>query len=166
MIRLCEPKDFEAIWAIINDGAEAYRDVIPADRWHEPYMTKDQLRAEIDSGVTFWAAENESVLQGVMGIQNVQDVTLIRHAYVRTSERRKGVGGVLLSHLESLTDRTILIGTWTDASWAVHFYEKNGYTPVPANLKDKLLQRYWHVPTRQIETSTVLARGPIPLQPE
>ena len=129
-------------------------------------MTQDQLRAEIDAGVTFWAAENEGVLQGVMGIQNVQDVTLVRHAYVRTSERRNGVGGRLLSHLESLTDRTILIGTWTDASWAVHFYEKNGYKPVPADLKGKLLQRYWNVPTRQIETSTVLARGPMPLQPE
>ena len=166
MIRLCEPEDFNAIWTIVNDGAEAYRGMIPADRWHEPYMTQGQLRAEIGAGVTFWVAENQGALQGVMGIQNVQDVTLIRHAYVRTSERRNGIGGLLLSHLQTLTNRTILIGTWTDASWAVHFYQKNGYEVVPADLKDKLLKRYWNVPTRQIETSTVLVRGPIPLQPE
>ncbi len=164
MIRPCEAQDFEAIWTIINDGAEAYRGVVPADRWHEPYMTRDQLRKEIESGVTFWAVVNENTLQGVMGIQDVQDVTLIRHAYVRTSERRNGIGGKLLSHLQALTNRPVLIGTWADASWAIRFYEKHGFKPVPADLKDKLLQRYWNIPMRQIETSIVLFRGELPRQ--
>lgn len=162
MIRPCEQTDFEAIWTIINDGAEAYRGVIPADRWHEPYMTRDKLGSEIEAGVAFWGVENEGTLQGIMG---VQDVTLIRHAYVRTSERRSGVGGKLLSHLQALTNRPVLIGTWADASWAIRFYEKHGFKPVPADQKDKLLQRYWNVPARQIETSTVLFRGELPGEP-
>jgi GNAT superfamily N-acetyltransferase len=165
MIRLCNRQDFEAIWTIINDGAEAYRGVIPADRWHEPYMTRDKLRSEIEAGVTFWGVEDKGMLQGVMGIQDVQDVTLIRHAYVRTSERRSGIGGKLLSHLQTLTIRPVLIGTWADASWAIRFYEKHGFKPVPADQKDRLLQRYWNVPVRQIETSIVLFRGELPGEP-
>lgn len=145
MIRRCGQQDFEEIWTIINDGAEAYRGVIPADRWHEPYMTCDKLRSEIEAGVVFWGFEVEGALQGVMGIQDVQDVTLIRHAYVRTRERRSGIGGKLLSHLKTLTNRPVLIGTWADATWAIHFYEKHGFRPLPADQKDKLLQRYWNV---------------------
>jgi N-acetylglutamate synthase-like GNAT family acetyltransferase len=163
MIRPCEPEDLEAVWTIINDGAQAYRGVIPADRWHDPYMTREQLREEIEAGVTFWAVENEATLQGVMGIQDVQDVTLIRHAYVRTGERRKGIGGKLLSHLQTLTNRPVLIGTWADASWAIHFYQQHGFESVPAEQKDKLLRRYWKIPVRQIETSIVLFRGELPV---
>ena len=97
MIRPCNEEDIDAVWTIINDGAEAYRGVIPADRWHEPYMTRLQLRQEIDAGVEFWGFVDQGALQGVMGIQNVGDVTLIRHAYVRTTGRRRGIGGKLKS---------------------------------------------------------------------
>jgi N-acetylglutamate synthase-like GNAT family acetyltransferase len=166
MIRPCDQQDFEAVWAIINDGAQAYRGVIPEDRWHEPYMTRDDLRREIVAGVRFWGVEDKGTLQGVMGIQDVQDVTLIRHAYVRTNERRSGIGGKLLSHLQTLTNRSVLIGTWAAASWAIRFYEKHGFKPVPANQKDELLRRYWNVPRRQIETSIVLFRGELPGEPE
>ena len=159
MIRPCVEQDFDAVWAIINDGAEAYRGVIPADRWHDPYMSPEALRSEIENGVTFWGFEDKGELQGVMGIQDVRDVTLIRHAYVRTAGRRSGIGSKLLSHLQTLTHRPILIGTWADATWAVRFYEKHGFRPVLANQKDQLLRRYWNVPSRQIETSIVLFRG-------
>lgn len=165
MIRPCDEQDFEDIWTIINDGANAYKGVIPADRWHEPYMTREKLRCEIEDGVTFWGFEAEDALQGVMGIQDVQDVTLIRHAYVRTKDRRSGIGGKLLSYLQTLTNRSVLIGTWADASWAIRFYEKHGFRPVPADQKDQLLQRYWNVPARQIETSIVLFRGEFPGKP-
>lgn len=162
MIRLCGHEDFEAIWEIINDGAEAYKGMIPVDCFHEPYMTRDQLQSEIAAGVAFWGVESKGTLQGVMGIQDVHDVTLIRHAYVRTSNRRCGVGGQLLGHLQTLTNRPILIGTWADASWAIRFYVKHEFLEVPANLKDRLLQRYWSVPARQIETSIVLYKGELP----
>jgi GNAT superfamily N-acetyltransferase len=156
MIRLCAQDDFDEIWTVINDGASAYRGIIPADRWSDPYMTREKLRHEIEAGVTFWGFEQEGALQGVMGVQDVLDVTLIRHAYVRTSKRRCGFGGKLLCHLQTLTNRPVLIGTWADASWAIHFYEKHGFTLAPAAKKDQLLHRYWNVPARQIKTSVVL----------
>jgi GNAT superfamily N-acetyltransferase len=162
MIRPCNQQDIEEIWAIVNDGAQAYRGIIPADRWNEPYMTREKLLHEIEDGVAFWALEQDGALQAVMGVQDVHDVTLIRHAYVRTSKRRCGFGGMLLRHLQTLTRRRVLIGTWADASWAIHFYEKHGYRLAPAREKDQLLRRYWKVPARQIETSIVLFRGEIP----
>lgn len=125
-------------------------------------MTPGKLLQEIKDGVAFWAVEENGALQGVMGIQDVLDVTLIRHAYVRTCRCRSGLGGMLLRHLETLTKRTVLIGTWADASWAIHFYEKHGFRLAPAREKDQLLRRYWKVPARQIETSVVLFRGEIP----
>ncbi len=145
------------IYEIINDAARAYKGVIPADRWKEPYMSKDELQKEINSGITFWGYEEEGELLGVMGIQHVKDVTLIRHSYVRTVKQRKGIGGRLLSHLRRQTDRPILIGTWADATWAIHFYEKHGFKLVPHKEKNRLLKRYWRIPERQIETSVVLA---------
>jgi len=123
LIRRCTDKDFEIIYSIINDAAQAYKGVIPEDCWKEPYMSKEYLSHEIDSGVIFWGYEEDGELVGVMGIQNVQDVTLIRHAYVRTNKRRQGIGSKLLSHLQKLTNNTILIGTWADTSWAIRFYE-------------------------------------------
>jgi N-acetylglutamate synthase-like GNAT family acetyltransferase len=162
MIRHCDELDFDVILTIINDGAEAYRGVIPEDRWHEPYMTREKLRSEIEAGVDFWGAESEGDLLGVMGIQDVKDVTLIRHAYVRTVERRSGIGAKLLSYLQTLTKRPVLIGTWADATWAIRFYEKHGFRPVPPNRKDQLLEMYWNVPARQVETSIVLFRGDLP----
>lgn len=162
MIRLCGHEDFEAIWEIINDGAEAYKGMIPVDCFHDPYMTRDQLQSEIAAGVVFWGVESKGTLQGVMGIQDVKDVTLIRHAYVRTSNRRCGVGGQLLEHLQALTNRPILIGTWADANWAIHFYAKHGFSLAPADKKNRLLQGYWNISARQIETSVVFFKGELP----
>lgn len=157
MIRQCDSKDFEAIYAIINDAAEAYKGVIPEDRWKEPYMDRDYLQHEIDVGVVFWGYEEDGQLVGVMGIQDVMDVTLIRHAYVRTARRNQGIGGALLSELRKKTTRPLLMGTWADAVWAVRFYEKHGFRLVTPQEKMRLLQKYWSIPERQVETSVVLA---------
>jgi len=160
MIRRCRAQDFELISTIINDGARAYKGVIPADRWNEPYMSNDELRREIEDGVTFWAYEENEVLEGVMGLQQVEDVTLIRHAYVRTCYQKRGIGGRLLTHLRSLADGTILIGTWEDAIWAIRFYQKHGFHLVRSEQKDLLLKRYWTISESQAEKSVILADGP------
>jgi N-acetylglutamate synthase-like GNAT family acetyltransferase len=157
LIRKSEGPDSAAMLAIINDAAQAYRGVIPADRWHEPYMPADQLTKEIGAGVVFWVAEEQGRVVGVMGIQDKGDVALVRHAYVSTALRRKGVGTRLLRHVEKLTSKPILIGTWAAAAWAIDFYRRNGYTVVSESDKDRLLRTYWSIPTRQIETSVVLA---------
>jgi len=157
MIRRCSGDDLDAVFTIINNAAQAYRGVIPEDCWHEPYMGRDELVSEIADGVVFWGLEREGALVGVMGIQDKGDVALIRHAYVQTSERRSGIGGKLLEHLERNTAKPILIGTWAAASWAIRFYEKHGYRLVAAREKDRLLARYWRVSPRQVETSVVLA---------
>jgi N-acetylglutamate synthase-like GNAT family acetyltransferase len=157
MIRRCDMRDFALIWAIINDGAQAYRGTIPADRWTEPYMSREKLQHEIKDGVVFWGYQEDGALMGVMGIQPVRDVTLIRHAYVRTSSQKKGVGSQLLAHLRKLTKDPVLIGTWADAVWAVRFYERHGFRRVSDEEKDRLLKRYWNIPERQVETSVVLA---------
>ena len=142
--------------AIINEAALAYRGVIPADRWHDPYMPAEELRAEIEAGVRFWGYEADGELLGVMGIQGVDDVTLIRHAYVRPNAQRSGVGGRLLRSLLAKASSPVLIGTWADAAWAVAFYEKHGFEVVSPEEKTCLLRRYWDVPERQVETSVVL----------
>jgi GNAT superfamily N-acetyltransferase len=157
VIRKCTEADFERIYEIINDSAEAYRGIIPADRWHEPYMSREQLRQEIDAGVQFWGSEEGSALTGVMGIQDRGDVTLIRHSYVTSRMRNRGIGSRLLRFLESTTEKPILIGTWADAPWAVAFYQKHGYRLVSTEEKYQLLRKYWHIPERQVETSVVLA---------
>lgn len=157
MLRPCTSADIEQIFTVINDGAEAYRGVIPADCWHEPYMPMADLQRELDAGVRFWCAEENGRIEAVMGIQDVLDVALIRHAYTRTSSQGKGVGGTLLAHLRTTTDRRILIGTWTAASWAIRFYEGRGFEVVPPEEKERLLNRYWTVSGRQIAESVVLA---------
>jgi N-acetylglutamate synthase-like GNAT family acetyltransferase len=157
MIRRCDNHEFDLIRAIINDGAQAYKGIIPADRWAEPYMSKGELRLQIDEGVVFWGYEEAGTLQAVMGIQPVQDVTLIRHAYVRTHSQKRGIGERLLSHLQGLTSGPVLIGAWADATWAIRFYEKHGFRLVDFEEKNRLLRKYWSVPERQIETSVVLA---------
>jgi len=157
MIRRCDERDFEVIWSIINDGAQAYKGIIPADCWADPYMSREKLRHELDDGVVFWGYEENGALVGVMGIQGVQGVTLIRHAYVRSSRRRHGIGAQLLTHLRELASGPVLIGTWAEALWAIHFYEKHGFEMVGAREKDQLLKKYWTVPERQIATSVVLA---------
>jgi GNAT superfamily N-acetyltransferase len=157
-IRPCDDRDLESICAIVNDGAQAYKGIIPADRWAEPYMPVEKLRHEIEAGVVFWGMEAEDRrLAGVMGIQQVQDVTLIRHAYVRTTSQKKGIGGRLLSHLQRLTSGPLLVGTWADAAWAIRFYEQYGFQLVRRQDKEQLLRRYWTIPDRQVETSVVLA---------
>jgi GNAT superfamily N-acetyltransferase len=156
MIRRCTHGDFETIWTIVNDGAQAYKGIIPADRWTEPYMSKEKLEHEIADGVVFWGYEDAGELVGVMGIQAVQDVTLIRHAYVRTSHQKRGIGAELLSHLRGMATGPLLIGTWAAAVWAIRFYERNGFRLVNADEKNRLLKKYWTVPERQIETSVVL----------
>jgi N-acetylglutamate synthase-like GNAT family acetyltransferase len=159
VIRESVAADFPAMLAIINDAAGAYRGVIPADRWHEPYMPADALAREIDDGVVFWVAEQNGRLAGVLGIQDKGDVALVRHAYVAPTTQRSGIGTRLLRHVEGLVDKPILIGTWAAASWAIDFYRRNGFRVVPSGEKDRLLRTYWSIPARQIETSVVLADG-------
>jgi GNAT superfamily N-acetyltransferase len=156
-VRQCHNHEFDAIYSIINDAAQAYKGIIPADRWKEPYMPRNELRHEMDEGVVFWGYEEDGDLVGVMGIQHVQDVTLIRHAYVRPARQNQGIGGKLLSTLRQQTTRPVLIGTWADAVWAVRFYEKHGFRLVSPAEKERLLRKYWSIPARQVETSVVLA---------
>jgi GNAT superfamily N-acetyltransferase len=157
MIRRCDKHEFEQIYTIINDGALAYKGVIPEDCWTEPYMSRDKLQQEMDAGVVFWGSEDDGKLCGVMGLQSVRDVTLVRHAYVLTANQRRGIGASLLSRLRDLKKAPMLIGTWADAAWAIRFYEKNGFELVGPALKDRLLQQYWTVSQRQAEVSVVLA---------
>lgn len=152
-----EPRDFDQIHEIINDGALAYKGIIPADRWHEPYMSEEDLEQQLGEGVEFYYYSVDSRILGVMGIQFKGDVTLIRHAYVRTSERGKGIGGLLLTHLRTLSTTPILIGTWADATWAIAFYQKHQFRVLSESEKNTLLRTYWSVPVRQMDTSVVLA---------
>ena len=145
--------------AIVNDAAQAYRGVIPPDRWHEPYMPAEELSREIANGIDFFVLEEGGRVMGVMGIQDKGEVALVRHAYVVTSTQRGGIGTRLLRHVESLVDKPILIGTWAAASWAIAFYRRNGFAVVSDRDKDTLLRRYWSIPERQIETSVVLANS-------
>ncbi len=155
--RPCRPDERAAILAIINDAARAYAGIIPADRYHEPYMSDVELQAEMAAGIHFHGRDVEDELVGVMGIQDVKDVTLIRHAYVSTAQRGKGIGGTLLEDLRLGTERPMLIGTWAAAEWAIRFYEKHDFRLVPRADVPDLLNRYWSIPARQVETSVVLA---------
>lgn len=160
-IRPCRDHERTAIAAIVNAAAEAYRGVIPADRWREPYMDLRELDSEIARGVAFWGYEADGALVGVMGIQSLRDVDLIRHAYVLPRGQRHGVGRALLLHLRRLTARRMLVGTWAAADWAIGFYRRNGFELVSPELKTVLLKTYWTIPDRQIETSVVLANPPL-----
>ena len=156
MIRRCEAGDIPAIEAIVNDAARAYRGAIPADCWHDPYMPRAALEAEIGAGVEFWGWSDDEGLEGVMGLQDVRDATLIRHAYVRTAHQRKGIGGALMDALAPRAKGRLLVGTWAAAHWAIGFYRRHGFRPVSAEEKDRLLDRYWTIPPRQREVSVVL----------
>ncbi len=158
MIRSCTSADLPVIDSIINEAAEKYRGVIPADCWHEPYMSRPELEAEIAAGVRFSGWEEAGVLTGVMGVQKVMDATLIRHAYVRKSHQGRGIGGALLKALTKQVDGKLLIGTWADAVWAIRFYQGHGFQLMPAEEKNRLLGIYWSIPDRQRDTSVVLAR--------
>jgi GNAT superfamily N-acetyltransferase len=160
-IRPCRDDERAAILEIVNAAAEAYRGVIPADRWHEPYMPSRELDGEIAAGVEFWGYEAGGALVGIMGIQRVRDVDLIRHAYVSPGSQRQGVGGALLDHLANSTGRRMLVGTWAAAEWAIRFYLRHGFELVSPERKAALLKAYWNIPERQIETSVVLAKPPL-----
>ena len=156
MIRKGTDEDFDEIFNIINDAAIAYKEVIPPDRWHEPYMPKEELKAQIEEGVRFSCYVDNNEIIGVMGIQDKTDVELIRHAYVRTKQRKKGIGTLLLRELIRDSTKPILIGTWKAADWAIRFYEKHGFCLVDEEEKNRLLKKYWAIPDRQVETSVVL----------
>jgi len=157
IIRPGREEDLPHIYAIINESARAYRGVIPDDRWHEPYMPEEELRQEIAHGVYFWIAEESGTPVAVMGMQDKRDVLLVRHAYVAPGAQRTGVGTKLLRHVRDLSSKPVLIGTWADATWAIDFYRRNGFTLLPTLEKDALLRKYWSVPERQMDTSVVLA---------
>ena len=160
VVRPCRDDERDAILAIVNSAAEAYRGVIPADRWREPYMPARELDDEIAAGVAFWGYEAAGELAGIMGIQPVRDVDLIRHAYVLPGHQGRGVGGTLLEHLTGASTRPLLVGTWAAAEWAIRFYRRHGFELVSPERKTELLQTYWTIPERQIETSVVLANPP------
>ena len=160
-IRRCGDDDLDAILAVVNAAAEAYRGVIPADRWREPYMQREELEAELADGVAFWGWEDEGELLGVMGIQPLADVDLIRHAYVAPGRQGRGIGGELIAHLQRRTDRQVLVGTWAAAEWAIRFYRRHGFEQVTPEQKDRLLRTYWSIPERQIAMSVVLAKPPL-----
>jgi N-acetylglutamate synthase-like GNAT family acetyltransferase len=156
-IRQCSKSDFNAILTIINDAAEAYRGVIPADCFHDPYMSAHDLQNEIDAGVVFWGLDRAGQLAGIMGFQELEAVALIRHAYVRTALQGSGIGSVLLSHIQNLSKQSLLVGTWATADWAIGFYQRHGFEIVSEDNTPQLLKRYWTISERQIETSVVLA---------
>ena len=160
-IRPCRDDERAAIAAIVNTAAEAYRGVIPADRWHEPYMPLHELEGEIAAGVAFWGYEAGGALVAIMGIQQVGDVDLIRHAYVSPASQRHGFGGALLERLLASATRRILVGTWAAADWAIRFYRRHGFELVAPDRTALLLETYWTIPARQIETSVVLANPPL-----
>jgi len=157
-IRPCRDEERDAILAIVNAAAEVYRGVIPADRWHEPYMSSEELAGEIEAGIEFWGYEDDGELVGVIGIQPLSDVDLIRHAYVSPGSQRKGVGGALLEHVSSAATQRILVGTWAAADWAISFYRRHGFELLSRERATELLRKYWTITDRQIETSVVLAK--------
>ncbi len=150
-------QDFQTIHEIINDAAIAYKGIIPEDRWQEPYMPEEELKVQLNEGVQFWNYSENNEILGVMGIQYKNEVTLIRHAYVRTTSRGKGIGTKLLKYLIQMSETPVLIGTWADANWAIEFYIKHGFRLVSEEEKNRLLKTYWSIPERQVETSVVLA---------
>lgn len=160
MIRLCTGDDADIIYTIVNDAAQAYKGIIPADCWHEPYMSRLELQSEIEAGVRFWAWQTGDAVEGVMGLQDVRDVTLIRHAYVRTVRQGQGIGGSLLDALIEKSRMQLLVGTWADAAWAIRLYERHGFRLVNGTEKNDLIDRYWKITPRQRDSSVVLRYVP------
>jgi len=163
-LRPCRADEAEAMLAIVNAAAEAYRGAIPADCWHEPCMSASGLQSEIAAGVRFVACEADGEVVGVMGLQPVRNVDLVRHAYVRPSLQGGGIGSALIAYLRAQSRRPLLVGTWAAASWAIRFYERNGFALVPEAAKGRLLRAYWDIPERQVETSVVLAAPPLTVE--
>ncbi len=149
--------DFQDILTVVNDAAIAYKGKIPIDRWKTPYMTAQELNEEIQNGIEFYGWKENKIILAVMGIQRVNNVTLIRHAYTLTSQQRKGLGEKLLQYLLKLAETAkVYVGTWEAADWAIRFYQKHGFELLSIEEKNKLLKRYWSIPERQVETSVVL----------
>jgi GNAT superfamily N-acetyltransferase len=163
-VRRSVPQERASILSIINEAAQAYRGVIPADRWHDPYMSQNELEAQVGAGVEFWCYTIDKEVIGVMGLQSVQDVVLIRHAYIRASAQRRGVGGALITHLRAMTPGRMLVGTWATAHWAIAFYQRHGFHLIERAMTPQLLQKYWKIPQRQIEESVVLESAKKPEQ--
>ena len=154
MIRRCQEEDAKRIYHIVNEAARAYDGNIPSDCYHQPYMPEEELEEEMKR-VTFYGWETDGKIVGLMGIEPIKDVTLIRHAYVLPGYQNRGIGKKLMNHLKSLTTTPLLlVGMWADAHWAITFYQKNGFNLMPD--KDKLLEKYWDISQRQIETSVVM----------
>lgn len=154
MIRRCQADDAQRIYFIINEAAKAYDGIIPADCYHEPYMPMGELEREMRR-MSFFGWELNGELIGIMGIEPIKDVTLIRHAYVLPRWQKQGIGSKLLKNLMGLgTTSRLLVGTWADARWAIDFYQRHGFSLLPD--KDELLKTYWDIPQRQIETSVVM----------
>jgi GNAT superfamily N-acetyltransferase len=157
MIRKLSCVELGSMLHVINCASEAYRGVIPEDRWKEPYMSSTELNEEIESGVQFFGWMEERSLMGLMGIQPLNSVTLIRHAYVLPNQQRRGIGEKLLNHLLRLAKASeILVGTWRAAWLAIRFYQKNGFVLVSREEGDRLLRKYWNIPEQQVTTSVVL----------
>ena len=156
MITPCTTRDVRRICEVINAAAAVYEGVIPSDCWREPYMSLEELRAEIEEGVNFVGYSSEKELVAVMGVQAVRDVRLIRHAYVHPDHQGRGIGGALLAHILPGGDRVVMVGTWSAATWAIAFYERHGFSLVSPTDCRELLERYWSVSARQVRASSVL----------
>ena len=159
MITECTKKNISNILYVINDASLKYKGIIPNDCWHEPYMTKQKLISEFANGVRIFGYNKDNNLVGVMGIQELKDVTLIRHAYILTQYQGLGIGKSLLQHLFKIkTSSCLLVGTWRDATWAIQFYEKFGFVLHTKKQTAQLLKKYWDLPSKQIENSVVLKK--------
>ena len=157
MITEYTKKDISDILYVINDAALKYRGVIPSDCWHEPYMSEQELIIEFNNGVHMFGYSISDILIGVMGIQELNDVTLIRHAYTLTNYQGAGVGKSLLKYLLQTNQSTnFLVGTWRDATWAIQFYEKFGFVLQTEKRTSQLLKKYWKISSNQIDNSVVL----------
>ena len=159
MISEYKKTDTSKILNIVNDASIKYKGVIPDDCWKEPYMSEQELIDEFNDGVRIYGYNHNNELIGVIGIQEVKDVVLIRHAYTLSSFQGKGAGSALLEYLlkKNLNSR-LLVGTWKDATWAIRFYKKFGFILHAKEEKTLLLKKYWKIPSKQIENSVVLER--------
>ena len=159
MIRKYTKIDSYKILHIINDAAKKYKGIIPDDCWHEPYMSEQELIDEFNDEVRMYGYHDNNKLIGVIGIQEVQDIILIRHAYTLTSYQNKGTGSAMLEYLLKKSQNSrLLVGTWKNATWAIRFYEKFGFILHTKDQSTLLLKKYWKIPSKQIKNSVVLER--------
>ena len=159
MISEYKKTDTSKILHIINDASLKYKGVIPDDCWSEPYMSEQELISEFNDGVRIYGYHHNNILIGVIGIQEVKDVILIRHAYTLSLYQGKGIGGALLEYLlKKNRSARLLVGTWKNASWAIKFYKKFDFILHTKEETTLLLKKYWNIPTKQIENSVVLER--------